>query len=110
MCETNSFRPCIHIANTIDVDQRHDVLEFLVCFAPLLTCKRALPDTSWTAMLSLLGVADVTGEIVSDAECVMCAVMSTHPPLHVRVRLVMQAGQPQTRYSLTSIDINEHVA
>jgi hypothetical protein len=110
MSNVNAFGPCIRIANTIDVEQRHDVLEFLVCFAPLLTCKKTLPDTSWTAMLSLLGVADVTGEIVSDTECVMCGIMSTHPPLRARVRLSMQLGQPQTRYNMTSIDISEHVA
>ena len=35
---------------------------------------------------------------------------STHPPLRARMRLSMQLGQPQARYSMTSIDISEHVA
>ena len=105
MRECREFGPCIDIATGIDVDQRHDVAEFIICFAPLLTCKKSLPDTCWTAMLSLLGVSEVLGEIVNDTECVMSGIMSTPPPLRVCVRLLKEPGRLPTRYALTNIDL-----
>lgn len=90
----------------MDTEQRYDVREFVVCFAPLLSCGRKLPDTSWTLLLSLLGVADVRGEVVDDHTCSMHGIMQTHPPVKISMRLKAHLGPSATQYSLVSIELN----
>jgi hypothetical protein len=109
MYKANDFGPHVHIAQSIDHEQRYDVAEFIICFAPLMTSKKCLPDTCWTAMMSLLGLSEVTGEIVSDTECAMTGTMSTHPPLRVHVKLNMHPLQLPTQYILQSIKIIPHL-
>ena len=90
----------------MDNEQRYDVREFVVCFAPLLSSGRKLPDTSWTLLLSLLGVGDVRGEVVDDHRCNMHGVMRTHPPVQISMRLKAHLGASATQYSLVNIKLD----
>ena len=96
----------MQIAASVDAEQRYDVREFLICFAPLLSCGRKLPDKSWTLLLSLLGVGDVSGEVVDDHTCSMRGVMRTHPPVEISMRLKAHIGASTMQYSLTSIELH----
>ena len=96
----------MQIGASVDTEQRYDVREFVVCFAPLLSSGRKLPDTSWTLLLSLLGVGDVRGEVVDDHRCNMHGVMRTHPPVQISMRLKAHLGASATQYSLVSIELD----
>jgi hypothetical protein len=71
----------------ISTGERYDVQELLICFAPLITREARLPDTTWTLLLSLVGVANVSGVIDDEYSCHMEGTMSTHPPISVSMHL-----------------------
>ena len=95
----------IQFNSSVTVEDRHDIREFVICFAPLLHCKRTLPDTSWTLLLSLSGVSNVSGEIISDDKCCMKGVMSTHPPVSVDIELSVKQIDFTSLYTLTGIKL-----
>jgi len=95
----------IQFNSSVTTEDRHDIREFIICFAPLLHCKRSLPDTSWTLLLSLTGVSDVSGEIISNDKCCMRGVMSTHPPIIVDIELTIKQTASVPLYALTGIKL-----
>ena len=85
----------------IATGERYDVQELLICFAPLMTREAHLPDTTWTLLLSLVGVANVSGMIDDEYNCHMEGIMSTHPPICVSMDLTTRGAL----YSLKRIKL-----
>ena len=77
----------IHMSSDIELENRYDICELLAAVGPLVASKKQLPDTVWTLLLGLLGVADIKGVRTTDTESKISGILPTYPPIALRMLL-----------------------